>query len=125
MGPSAAPPESHIIGIRGPDNLYRMKTKMEGEKHKQSAAPASAPVVKYVNLHNTINHSSVEKLSWFRKEYPNAIQNIRESANDERDSSWEACILGKTKRKPFVNLSNNRFAPVDAVSSDVVGPIFQ
>ena len=39
--------------------------------------------------------------------------------------SCEACILGKAKRKPFLNMSNNRYEPLEAVSSDTTGPIAQ
>lgn len=33
--------------------------------------------------------------------------------------------MGKSRRKPFSNLSNNRYAPLNAISSDTSGPISQ
>lgn len=46
-----------------------------------------------------------------------------QKVTDEGDSSCQACILGKSTRRPFVNLSQNRYAPLQAVSSDTTGPI--
>lgn len=72
-----------------------------------------------------MNHSSIEKIAWFQREYPDAIQHIRQHGSDDGGSSCDSCIAGKSKRKPFVNLSGNRYAPLEAVSSDTTGPISQ
>lgn len=65
---SAAPPDANIIGVRGQENLYRMiKSIRDDKENRKSPAPASAPCVRDLALHNTFNHSSVKKLAWFQK----------------------------------------------------------
>eukprot|EP00173_Palmaria_palmata_P004335 Plantae.Rhodophyta-Palmaria_palmata.ctg5670.p1 GENE.Plantae.Rhodophyta-Palmaria_palmata.ctg5670~~Plantae.Rhodophyta-Palmaria_palmata.ctg5670.p1 ORF type:complete len:277 (+),score=-5.77 Plantae.Rhodophyta-Palmaria_palmata.ctg5670:508-1338(+) len=59
------------------------------------------------------------------KEYPDAINFIRETAGDNSSPLCEACIIGKSKRRPFVNISTNRYTSLEAVSTDTTGPILQ
>lgn len=73
---SAPPPATGLIGFRGAEDLYRLRGAANPKKEKEkeeSAAPALAPVVNDISLHNTLNHSSLEKLAWFQREYPEAI----------------------------------------------------
>ena len=37
--------------------------------------------------------------------------------------SCDHCITGKVKRSEFKQLSPNRYAPLDAVSTDTAGPL--
>lgn len=77
------------------------------------------------DLHKTLNHSSGGKLEWFQREYPDAIQFIKKSASIDDQLSFDACVAGKARRRPFVNLTQNRYAPLEAVSSDTTGPLTQ
>lgn len=72
-----------------------------------------------------MNHSSNDKLTWFGKEYPDAIKYIWGHATDEDDVSCGACITGKARRNPFVNKSKIRYAPLEEVSLNTTGPISQ
>lgn len=77
---SAAPPKSHILRFRGKDNLY----KMNKQNKLQPAAPATAPVVKDLNLHNIIN---LRKSGLVSKRIPRgrpmAIAHIRKMDGDD------------------------------------------
>lgn len=50
------------------------------------------------------------------------IHHIRAKGNDAGNFSYEARIMGKTKRRLFVSLTNNRYASLQAVSSDKTRP---
>lgn len=66
LDPFTAPAKFFIIRIRGPDNMYKMMQSKEEDKKLPSAVPTSAAIVKNLSLHNTMNHSSKEKLAWFK-----------------------------------------------------------
>eukprot|EP00173_Palmaria_palmata_P000189 Plantae.Rhodophyta-Palmaria_palmata.ctg10909.p1 GENE.Plantae.Rhodophyta-Palmaria_palmata.ctg10909~~Plantae.Rhodophyta-Palmaria_palmata.ctg10909.p1 ORF type:complete len:318 (-),score=-12.26 Plantae.Rhodophyta-Palmaria_palmata.ctg10909:264-1187(-) len=128
LDPSTAPSSASIIGVRGPDNLYRLSpeyTTNETKNKEELAVQALAPIVKERTLYNTFNHSSAEMLVWFQREYPDEIRHIRRNGADDGPASCDACIVGKSRRKPFVNLSHNRYAPLASVSSDTTGPLLQ
>lgn len=111
---STPPPSASPIRARG-NNLYRLSdnTKPRKEDNKEeSAEPALALIVKDLNLLNTLNHHSVKNLAWFQLKYLNAIQNIRDKGKDNGDSSFDACIMSTARRKPFINLTHNRCAPL-------------
>lgn len=91
----------------------------------ESAAPAIAPKVTNMNLHSTLNHSSNEKIVWLQKKYPDAIKFIVDHGNDQSNISCDACITGKAKQRLFKNTSGNRYAPLNAISSDTTEPIAQ
>lgn len=63
-----------------------------------------------------MNHRSTEVLKQFAKECPGAIKFIR-SRNDGA-SSCPACIEARSKMSPFKDNTANRYAPLQAVSSD-------
>lgn len=76
-----------------------------------------------MSLHNTLNHSATDKLNWLQKEYPEAIKFIIDHGDDESSVSYEACVTGKEKRRPFINKSASRYEPLDALSSGTIGPM--
>lgn len=127
--PSDAPSSASVIGIRGSDNLYRLKELPDpliGDRLSTPtsvAVPAVAPAVKDLSTHTTMNHSSEDKLAWFDKEYPDAMKYIRKHGHNVGLSSCKPCVIGKARRKPFTNSSSNRYAPLEAISTDTTGPV--
>lgn len=128
LEPSTALNTEKIIGVRGPDNLFRLTaadTTKENKNSQELAVPAMAPLVKNLTAHNTLNYSNSEKLTWFQREYPEAIKYNRTDGNDDGPSSCGACITGKAKQKPFVNSGGSLYASLNVVSSYKTGPISQ
>lgn len=89
----------------------------------ESAVPASAPVVPNASPHNKLNHSPGDKLAILQREYPDAIQFIHNFATDDDRLSCDACITDKAKRNPFVNITHNRYVPLEAVSPETTEPL--
>lgn len=60
---------------------------------QEPAATASAPVIKDANLHQAMNHSSLDKLFCFQRGYPDAIKHIHSNADGNDPASCELTYL--------------------------------
>lgn len=103
----------------------RPRKPVPNESKKLSAVKATALSVKDLTLHRTFNRSNTEKLTWFQTEYTDAIAHNLKMGGDNSGMSCEVCIRGKARREPFKSLSSNRYAPLDAVSSDTIFSLAQ
>lgn len=48
---------------------------------------------------------------------------IREHGTDAGPTSCEACVTGKACWQLFINTTNNRYDPLEALSTDTTGPL--
>lgn len=53
------------------------------------------------------------------------MQFIMDHNDDDINIYCDACLIGKVKSRPLINNATNRYAPLDAVSSNTTGPISQ
>ena len=145
LGPSASIKQGIVIGTKGKDNLYRVKAKLtmpkghqvwnaKGDLPKEVSeqtwktvekknGPRKAPEVRAKQAHDVLNHSNDKVIAWFKKEYPDAIKHMNTLCSTHELRSCPPCAQGKATRAPFKQQRQNRYALLEAVSSDTTGPI--
>lgn len=70
-----------------------------------------------------MNHSHRKIIDWFRTEYPDAMERMEKLSNTPHHKSRPPCTQGKETRAPFKQEQQNRYALLEAVSSDTTGLI--
>ena len=116
--------EEQTIYTDSTDNSQQKEPPWQTIKRKNSqAAPAIAPVINNATLHKTMNRRSHEVLNQFAREYSDGMKYIR--SKTDATSTCPACIETQAKRALFKISETNRYAPLEAVSSDTTGPLSQ
>lgn len=70
-----------------------------------------------------MNHANPQIIEWFRKEYPDDMIHMEKLREFQGQTSCQPFTEGKKNRALFKQLRQNRYALLDAVSSDTTGPI--
>lgn len=100
---------------KGSENIWKTAVKKNGSR--------IAPEIGTKQCHDVLNHSHDKIIDWFRSEYPAAMQHMENLSVVHKHKSFPPCSQGKATRSPFKQLEQNRYALLEAVSSDTTGPI--
>lgn len=144
---SAALSVGLIIGTKGIENIYRLQANLTKTKsHKVLGAkldlprkyleasggwkienkkngPTIAPLVRDKHAHDTLNQTHRKIIEWFRMEFPDAMRHMENLSSTQSHKSCHPCSDGKVIREPLKKNDQNRYALLEALSSDTTDPM--